>query len=772
MSRFGFAGQLTSTEIRLGSMSFLGFLTLRQKSVAAVGALCALIGFAALAPLPAQAVTNYSVTVVATGGAAENSNWTFANGEITPSASVSINASDIVAKLGLGNLVLNADRIVVSADIVHSTANSLTLKATGNILVGGGRTLQSQGGNIVFNADSDSNSTGHVRFGLDGVNTAGNINSNGGSIIVGGGANPLNSPAWAQQTDTPSTACGGAPPLFGVGIFSFSFNSGNGDISVRGASPGFGTVSTRGINIASCSWGTTSFSATGSGSVSIIGDGSQITQNNAWGIAAGAMNVTTASGAITLAGRGNPSGPTNARGMSIGGTSNFTSTSGNVSFIDTTSGSQSGYTGINLGAAITVSTSGTFSVQADEISHGGSLNLSVASASITPYNGSSFTAAYTAGTINAANTASLQIGLAGNTANLTLGSAVTVGGPISVYAAAVTVNGAITATSSSITFVTSAGVSGSGTLTGSSLNLAGTATYTLSAYTIVGGTVARVYNVTFDTQGGSAVASSTYASGSTLTLPAAPTKAGQVFDGWFLAASGGSPLTAPFTPSTPGDLTLYAQWSQAPQIQVQLQAPSSAAPFPQINGIATASSVAGQPAVVRLTGYNMNLTSAVEASSGKAKILSKSADEIVIEITDAAAGAGSITLVNAERSIRFDGVFRVSTADSNAPAVYEIRSFKVGFAAGSATPVSRSALSGISQRLSAAQPGLTVVVTGYAFSTKITKAARALALSRARTVGAAIAKQLPGASILYRTYIDRSDRRADFADVEFQIKKN
>ena len=70
MSRCGFAGQLTSTEIRLGSMSFLELRTLRQKAVAVVGALCTLVGFATLAPLPAQAVTNYSVTVVATGGAA------------------------------------------------------------------------------------------------------------------------------------------------------------------------------------------------------------------------------------------------------------------------------------------------------------------------------------------------------------------------------------------------------------------------------------------------------------------------------------------------------------------------------------------------------------------------------------------------------------------------------------------------------------------------------------------------------------------------------
>lgn len=47
----------------------------------------------------------------------------------------------------------------------------------------------------------------------------------------------------------------------------------------------------------------------------------------------------------------------------------------------------------------------------------------------------------------------------------------------------------------------------------------------------------------------------------------------------------------------------------------------------------------------------------------------------------------------------------------------------------------------------------------------------ALALARARAVGAALAKQLPGVSILYRTYLDRTDQRANYVDVEFQIKK-
>ena len=48
-------------------------------------------------------------------------------------------------------------------------------------------------------------------------------------------------------------------------------------------------------------------------------------------------------------------------------------------------------------------------------------------------------------------------------------------------------------------------------------------------------------------------------SGSTITLPAAPTFAGHTFNGWFAAASGGTALTSPYTLTT--STTLYAQWT-------------------------------------------------------------------------------------------------------------------------------------------------------------------------------------------------------------------
>ena len=65
--------------------------------------------------------------------------------------------------------------------------------------------------------------------------------------------------------------------------------------------------------------------------------------------------------------------------------------------------------------------------------------------------------------------------------------------------------------------------------------------------------------VSFNSEGGSAVSSISGPSGSTITLPTAPTFAGHTFKGWFVAASGGTALTSPYTLST--STTLYAQWS-------------------------------------------------------------------------------------------------------------------------------------------------------------------------------------------------------------------
>ena len=63
--------------------------------------------------------------------------------------------------------------------------------------------------------------------------------------------------------------------------------------------------------------------------------------------------------------------------------------------------------------------------------------------------------------------------------------------------------------------------------------------------------------VQFNSESGTAVSNQTY-SGTPLSL-SSPTRTGYNFAGWFLAASGGSAITSPYSPT--GPITLHAQWT-------------------------------------------------------------------------------------------------------------------------------------------------------------------------------------------------------------------
>jgi uncharacterized repeat protein (TIGR02543 family) len=68
------------------------------------------------------------------------------------------------------------------------------------------------------------------------------------------------------------------------------------------------------------------------------------------------------------------------------------------------------------------------------------------------------------------------------------------------------------------------------------------------------------YTVTFNSQGGTAVASVNVTSGSTITLPANPTRTGYTFAGWFTTANDdGTAFTA--TTQVTANITVYAKWT-------------------------------------------------------------------------------------------------------------------------------------------------------------------------------------------------------------------
>lgn len=74
--------------------------------------------------------------------------------------------------------------------------------------------------------------------------------------------------------------------------------------------------------------------------------------------------------------------------------------------------------------------------------------------------------------------------------------------------------------------------------------------------------------VTFNSAGGSAVASETGAKGSAIKKPADPTRAGFAFEGWYYRGPDGTatPVYFEFDQPVESDITLYAMWTQLPPI--------------------------------------------------------------------------------------------------------------------------------------------------------------------------------------------------------------
>jgi uncharacterized repeat protein (TIGR02543 family) len=105
-----------------------------------------------------------------------------------------------------------------------------------------------------------------------------------------------------------------------------------------------------------------------------------------------------------------------------------------------------------------------------------------------------------------------------------------------------------------------------------------------------------IFPVTFDSNGGSAVASQSVEDDSPATAPTDPTRAGYAFDGWWTAASGGTAWS--FATPITGATTLYAHWKQIWTLDFDSNGGSA---------VASQSVIDGQPAVAPAdptrTGY-------------------------------------------------------------------------------------------------------------------------------------------------------------------------
>jgi filamentous hemagglutinin family protein len=307
----------------------------------------------------------------------------------------SLNAgTSVTVQTGTAGANAQAGNITVGADIAKTAGGDATLllKARNDIIVGGNVDITSSSNklHVTLNADSDASNAGGIL-----MNSGSAIHSNGGNIVLGGGADP-----------TATAAYGGVSITIGVDLAGASLSAAGGNVSIRGNGRAAGS-NKYGVFVRDG----TAVSTTGAGTITIVGTGG--------GSAAGGSNygitvynssvISAVDGAISLTGTG---------GASTGGTNDgiFMLTSGTVQ--STGSGAIT-LTGIAGGGASTGISTSTGSNVIGGGSAAGNITLNADTLSIANL------AIQTAGNVTIApNAAATTIGVAGAAGTLQVTSGI------------------------------------------------------------------------------------------------------------------------------------------------------------------------------------------------------------------------------------------------------------------------------------------------------------------------------------------------------------
>ncbi len=399
------------------------------------------------------------ITIVASGGSNENAGWSYSAGTIKPTSgtAVSINASAIVAKLGSANLTVEGSSIDINANVVGTTANSLTFTAN-KITQNEGISVTTQAGNINYTITNGAFTTGTdwiLKLGTSVTSPRAIINANGGNVTI---------------------------------------NSAFGSTGVAGGTD-------RAIMIYN-----TDILTTGSGTISILGDATNnTTTGNNWGIQMNNPRIQTQLGAITLTGIGGKAG--SVRGIAVDSYSTkILSLSGDITINDLKPvGSTGTYNGLYFGGTTSnliyfgadgtnvISSTSKITINAEKL--GLAYNrFRTTGDFIIQSSGDSFEGNIDLGSTNlfSSNPSFVQIGKTTNTANVTIGTAASVAGPISIYGGTLAINAALTATNSNIILGATTAITQTAALTANGLALTGSGSATLtnasnSINTIAGG---------------------------------------------------------------------------------------------------------------------------------------------------------------------------------------------------------------------------------------------------------------------------------------------
>lgn len=190
------------------------------------------------------------LTIVTSGGDAINTTWGYNNGVVftitTPSR---INASEVVGYLATASLTIQARTVTFEASVTTPTASDFVLKTQNWINLKAGRTVQTNGGDVIFWVDTDNSQATSPSTQDDITMEAGStINTQGGRIVLAGGLDDGAYGGTASDGIPDNYAYRGADqsgvnlgPATGTGTV-VSLLSAGGDIIIKGRTAGASSV--------------------------------------------------------------------------------------------------------------------------------------------------------------------------------------------------------------------------------------------------------------------------------------------------------------------------------------------------------------------------------------------------------------------------------------------------------------------------------------------------------------------------------------------------
>jgi len=222
---------------------------------------------------------------------------------------------------GAGKTNSSAGDVSLGGAIISS---AVSVDSVNDIIINGN--ITTSGGAIVLNSDTNGAGAGFIN-----INNA-TLTSNGGDITLGGGSNPLTTPAYGTNLD-----------VNGINLGNATLNAGGGNISLRGV--GGNIVNDFATGVYS---GNSIIETIGNGAIAITGTGGSNPSNANMGVVILGTTLQTDAGAITITGTGSSSAVGSNDGMWLE-PGVIQTTSGAITINGTGGNDTSGVNGLNFG---------------------------------------------------------------------------------------------------------------------------------------------------------------------------------------------------------------------------------------------------------------------------------------------------------------------------------------------------------------------------------------------------------------------------------------